>query len=121
MHAAVAVRAQPNPEMKDVRPLCAAWGVQRREGSKNRPTSTLSAELRQAVLAGGIRLGARRLATQLGEIYSTLRPSALGTQLEGSASSETGEETNVAQLGSIASSAEETACIKAVRRRIART
>ena len=52
--AAVAVLAQkPNPRQDDVRLLFSAWGVQRRERRKDRPTATLIAELRQAVLAEG--------------------------------------------------------------------
>ena len=79
-------------------------GVQRTEGGKaqHRRTPTLTAGLRQAVLAEGTRL----------------RASGLATQLRGSASSETGEETSVAQLGLIASSAEQPASIKAVPSRI---
>ena len=121
LRAAGAVLAQPNAKMRDVRALCAAWGVQCQVRRKNRPTSTLITELQQTVLAKGSSLRARDGATQLGKIYSTLRANALATQLEGSASSETWEEASVAQLGSIASSAEETARIKAVRSRIVRT
>ena len=105
LRAAVAVLAQkPKPKQENVRPLCSAWGVQQWERQKNRPLATLIAELRQAVIAEGTRLRARGLVAQLG----------------GSASSETGEETSAAQPGSIASSAEQPASIKAVPSRIVR-
>ena len=75
--AAVAVLAQsPHPKAEDVRPLCFAWGVQRRERRKDRPTATLIAELRQAVLAEGTRLRARGLAAQRGVSASSAPPLA---------------------------------------------
>ena len=68
----------------------------------DRLMATVITELRQAVLAGGTRLRARCLVTQLA----------------GSSSSQIGEETGVAQLGLLASSAEQPASIKAVPSRI---
>ena len=68
--------------------LCVLHGVCRGmygeggKGRKEKSTPTLIAELRQAVLAEGIRLGAGGFAMQLG----------------GSGSSETGEETSGAKL-----------------------
>ena len=82
LRSAVAVLTQKRkPHPNDFRRLCSEWGVKRWAGrdlkvGKQKPLPTMKAELRQTVLAEGIRLGAGVFAMQLG----------------GSGSSETGEE-----------------------------
>ena len=77
LRAAVAVLAKkPNPKQEDVRRLGPAWDVQVKRQKKHRPTATLIAEVRQAVLAEGTRLRARGRAAQLGVSASSAPPLA---------------------------------------------